>query len=34
MAGYAVIRVTWEQLQHEPYGVIARIAQALVSRAA
>ena len=33
-AGYTVIRVTWEQLQHEPYGVIARIAQALVSRAA
>lgn len=33
-AGYRVIRVTWLQLQHEPYAVIARIAQALVARAA
>jgi very-short-patch-repair endonuclease len=27
--GIATIRVTWRQLQHEPYAVIARIAQAL-----
>ena len=33
-AGLRVIRVTWLQLQHEPYAVIARIAQALVARAA
>ncbi len=32
--GYTVIRVTWEQLRNEPYGVIARIAQALAVRAA
>ena len=32
--GYTVIRVTWEQLVDEPYGVIARIAQALALRAA
>lgn len=29
-AGYRVIRVTWMQLQNEPFAVIARIAQALV----
>ncbi len=28
-AGFRVIRVTWRQLTEEPYGVIARIAQAL-----
>jgi hypothetical protein len=33
-AGLRVIRVTWLQLQHEPYVVIARIAQALVARTA
>jgi very-short-patch-repair endonuclease len=33
-AGYTVIRVTWEQLKSEPFGVIARIAQGLASRAA
>jgi very-short-patch-repair endonuclease len=29
-AGYRVIRVTWMQMQNEPFAVIARIAQALV----
>ncbi len=33
-AGYVVLRVTWEQLQHQPLAVIARIAQALARRAA
>ncbi len=33
-AGYTVIRVTWHQLVNEPYGVIARIAQALALRRA
>jgi very-short-patch-repair endonuclease len=33
-AGYTVIRVTWQQLESEPYAVIARIAQALALRAA
>ena len=28
-AGYTVIRITWLQLKHEPYRVIAAIAQAL-----
>jgi very-short-patch-repair endonuclease len=28
-AGYRVIRITWWQLEHEPYAVIARIAAAL-----
>jgi very-short-patch-repair endonuclease len=28
-AGYRVIRITWRQLTQEPYGVIARLAQAL-----
>ncbi len=28
-AGYRVIRVTWRQLEREPYAVVARIAQAL-----
>ena len=28
-AGYTVIRITWLQLTHEPYRVIAAIAQAL-----
>jgi very-short-patch-repair endonuclease len=29
-AGYRVVRVTWRQLQNEPFAVIARVAQALV----
>ena len=33
-AGYRVIRVTGRQLRHEPYAVIARIAQALAREAA
>lgn len=33
-AGYAVIRITWLQLQNEPLAVIARLAQALARRAA
>lgn len=33
-AGYVVIRITWQQLQHEPLAVTARIAQALARRAA
>jgi very-short-patch-repair endonuclease len=33
-AGLRVIRITWLQLQHEPHAMIARIAQALVARAA
>jgi very-short-patch-repair endonuclease len=34
-AGYRVVRITWRQLNEEPYGVIARLAQALaVARAA
>jgi very-short-patch-repair endonuclease len=33
-AGYRVIRVTWRQLEEEPLAVIARVAQALVDRAA
>lgn len=33
-AGYAVIRITWHQLQGEPLAVIARLAQALAHRAA
>jgi very-short-patch-repair endonuclease len=33
-AGYLVIRLTWRQLEQEPYAVIARIAQALAARAA
>jgi very-short-patch-repair endonuclease len=33
-AGYVVIRVTWQQLQHEPIAIAARIAQALARRAA
>ncbi len=33
-AGYQVIRVTWRQLEHEPFAVIARIAQSLAARAA
>jgi very-short-patch-repair endonuclease len=33
-AGYLVIRITWRQLQDEPLAVIARIAQAMVQRAA
>ena len=28
-AGYQVIRITWLQMLHEPYAVIARLAQAL-----
>jgi very-short-patch-repair endonuclease len=28
-AGYRVIRITWRQLEHEPYAVIARLAAAL-----
>jgi very-short-patch-repair endonuclease len=32
-AGYVVIRVTWRQLEQEPFAVIARIAQALAARA-
>jgi very-short-patch-repair endonuclease len=28
-AGYRVIRVTWRQLEHEPYTVVAAIAMAL-----
>jgi very-short-patch-repair endonuclease len=28
-AGYRVIRVTWRQLEHEPFAVIARLAAAL-----
>jgi very-short-patch-repair endonuclease len=31
-AGYRVIRVTWIQLQSEPYAIVARIAQALIAR--
>jgi very-short-patch-repair endonuclease len=31
-AGYVVIRVTWDQLQHEPLAVLARLAQALARR--
>lgn len=33
-AGYAVIRVTWRQLQNEPLAVLARLAQAMARRAA
>jgi very-short-patch-repair endonuclease len=33
-AGYVVIRITWQQLQHEPIAIAARIAQALARRAA
>ncbi len=33
-AGYTVVRVTWEHLCEEPLAVMARIAQALISRAA
>lgn len=33
-AGYTVIRITWRQLEQEPYAVIARIAQAIAARAA
>jgi very-short-patch-repair endonuclease len=33
-AGYTVIRVTWAQLWNEPLAVIARVAQAIVARAA
>jgi very-short-patch-repair endonuclease len=33
-AGYTVLRVTWRQLEKEPYAVIARIAQAIAARAA
>jgi very-short-patch-repair endonuclease len=33
-AGYTVIRVTWRQLSSEPLAVVARIAQAIISRAA
>ncbi len=33
-AGYAVIRITWRQLENEPMAVIADIAQALVRRRA
>jgi very-short-patch-repair endonuclease len=29
-AGVATVRVTWDQLQHEPHAVLARLAQALV----
>jgi hypothetical protein len=29
-----VIRVTWAQLLNEPFAVVARIAQAIISRAA
>jgi very-short-patch-repair endonuclease len=29
-AGYRVIRVTWRQLWDEAYGVVARVAQALL----
>jgi very-short-patch-repair endonuclease len=32
-AGYRVVRVTWRQLEREPYAVIARLAQALVAAA-
>ena len=32
-AGYRVIRITWRQLEREPLGVVARIAQALVATA-
>jgi very-short-patch-repair endonuclease len=31
-AGWVVIRVTWEHLIHEPYALVARIAQALALR--
>jgi very-short-patch-repair endonuclease len=31
-AGIEVLRVTWRQLEHEPYAVIARIAAALARR--
>jgi very-short-patch-repair endonuclease len=30
--GYLVIRITWNQLQHEPLAVLARLAQALAHR--
>lgn len=30
--GYLVIRVTWDQLQHEPLAVLTRLAQALARR--
>ena len=30
-AGYRVIRATWRQLEHEPLGVVARLAAALAS---
>jgi very-short-patch-repair endonuclease len=33
-ADYTVVRVTWAQLWEEPLAVVARIAQALVARAA
>lgn len=33
-AGYVVVRVTWTQLCEEPLAVVARIAQAIVTRAA
>jgi very-short-patch-repair endonuclease len=33
-AGYVVVRVTWRQLCDEPLAVVARIAQAVVRRAA
>jgi very-short-patch-repair endonuclease len=33
-AGYLVVRLTWRQLEQEPYAVIARIAQAIAARAA
>jgi len=33
-AGYVVIRITWQQLQHESLAVLARVAQALARRAA
>jgi very-short-patch-repair endonuclease len=33
-AGYTVIRVTWTQLCEEPLAVVARVAQAIISRAA
>jgi hypothetical protein len=33
-AGFVVIRVTWEQLHHEPLPLIARLAVALARRAA
>ncbi len=33
-AGYLVMRITWRQLLHEPYAVVARLAQALAARAA